>query len=60
MELTEKRAYRYASSTRVTAIAMILRFRGDRPLQGARKHPQLQLHKSESPDCNRWPLTCFR
>jgi hypothetical protein len=33
----------------------LLRFRGDRPVLGARKHPQLQLHKSEPPDCNPSP-----
>src|ERR1700682_5813267 len=31
----------------------LLRFRGDRPVRGARKHAQLQLRKSEQPDCNR-------
>src|SRR5882672_5591062 len=28
----------------------LLRFRDDRPVRGSRKHPQLQLHKSEPPD----------
>jgi hypothetical protein len=45
---------------RLLNIAMIRYCGSGMPLRGARKHPHLQLHNSEPPDCNRWPLTCFR